>query len=206
MLAEVAAGHPVIALENLRLSWYTVWHYAVVIGYDLSQGIVIMHSGVTPQKQISLRVFENTWARSDYWGLLVLPASRLPATAKEGDYISAVLGLEQARQWRHAVEAYKAALLRWPESLSILMGLGNSYYALRDLEYAETAFRRATSLHPNNGAAFNNLAHVLWKQGKQQAALDAARRAVELGGSLVNVYRKTLEEIQAGADEERPCR
>jgi hypothetical protein len=73
MLTEVAAGHPVIVLQNLGLSWYPVWHYAVVVGYDLPQGIVILHSGVTPRKTISLRVFGNTWARSDYWGLLVMP-------------------------------------------------------------------------------------------------------------------------------------
>jgi hypothetical protein len=34
MFEEVAAGHPVIVLQNLGLSWYPVWHYAVVVGYD----------------------------------------------------------------------------------------------------------------------------------------------------------------------------
>ena len=34
MFKEVAAGHPVIVLQNLGLSWYPVWHYAVVVGYD----------------------------------------------------------------------------------------------------------------------------------------------------------------------------
>ncbi|UCF83571.1 MAG: PA2778 family cysteine peptidase [Desulfobacteraceae bacterium] len=197
MLTEVAAGHPVIVLQNLGLSWYPVWHYAVVIGYDLNQGIVILHSGVTSRKQLTLRVFENTWARSDHWGLLVLPPSRLPATAKEGRYISAVLGLEKARQRRAAVEGYKAALVRWPESLYALIGLGNSYYALGDLESAETAFREATRRSPNNGSAFNNLAQVLWEQGKKQEALEAARKAVSIGGPLATIYQKTLEEIQA---------
>ncbi len=198
MLAELAAGHPVIVLQNLGLSWYPVWHYAVVVGYDLKQGIVILHSGVTFRKKISIRVFENTWARSHHWGLLVLPASRLPATAKEGEYIKAVLGLEQAHQWRTAVEAYKSALVRWPESFYALMGLGNSYYKLGHLEYAATAFRKATSLSPNNGSAFNNLAQVLWEQGKKREALAAARKAVSLGGPLSAVYQKTLEEIEAG--------
>ena len=51
MLTEVAAGHPVIVLQNLGLSWYPVWHYAVVVGYDLPQGIVILHSGVTRERR-----------------------------------------------------------------------------------------------------------------------------------------------------------
>jgi len=62
---------------------------------------------------------------------------------------------------------------------------------------AEAAFREATRTFPTNGSAFNNLAQVVWEQGKQQEALKAARKAVELGGPLVNTYRKTLEQIQA---------
>lgn len=198
MLEEVSAGHPVIVLQNLGLSWHPVWHYAVVIGYDLNQGDVILHSGVTPRKRLSLRVFENTWARSDHWGLLVLPPTRLPATVTEHAYVSAVLGLEKASQWRGAVRGYSTALARWPDNLYARIGLGNSYYALGDKESAEAAFREATRRSPTNGSAFNNLAQVLWEQGKQQDALEAARMAVKLGGPLVNVYRKTLEEIQAG--------
>jgi len=198
MLEEVAAGHPVIILQNLGLAWYPVWHYAVVVGYDLEQGIVLLHSGVTSQKRLSQRVFNNTWARGDYWGLLVLPPSRLPATATEHNYVSAVLGLEKAQQWLAAIEGYNTALARWSSSLSARMGLGNSYYALGDLESAEAAFREATRQFPTNGMAFNNLAQVLWEQGKQQEALEAASRAVDLGGPLVEEYRRTLKEIQKG--------
>jgi tetratricopeptide (TPR) repeat protein len=78
------------------------------------------------------------------------------------------------------------------------MGLGNSYYALGELESAEAAFREATRRFPTDGMAFNNLAQVLWDQGKQQDALEAASRAVDLDGPLVDEYRKTLKEIQAG--------
>jgi tetratricopeptide (TPR) repeat protein len=198
MLRELAAGHPVIVLQNLGLSWYPIWHYAVVVGYDLEGGLVKLHSGVTPGKPVSLRVFTRTWARSDYWGLLVLPPSRLPATASEQAYVTAVLGLEKTRQWGAAVDAYTTALTRWPDSLTARLGLGNSYYALGDLESAEVAFRAATRRFAADGSAFNNLAQVLWEQGRSQEALAAARRAVELGGPLVEVYRKTLAEIGAG--------
>jgi tetratricopeptide (TPR) repeat protein len=198
MLEEVAAGHPVIILQNLGLSWYPVWHYAVVVGYDLEIGIVLLHSGVTSQKRLSLRVFNNTWARGDYWGLLVLPPSRLPETATEHNYVSAVLGLEKAQQWQAAIEGYNTALARWPDSLSARMGLGNSYYALGDLVSAEAAFREATIRFPTSGMAYNNLAQVLWERDNRKEALEAARKAVDLGGPLVEEYRRTLKEIQAG--------
>lgn len=198
MLEEVAAGHPVIILQNLGLSWYPVWHYAVVVGYDLEIGIVLLHSGVTSQKRLSLRVFNNTWARGDYWGLLVLPPSRPPATATEHNYVSAVLGLEKAQQWQAAIEGYNTALARWPDSLSARMGLGNSYYALGDLVSAEAAFREATIRFPTSGMAYNNLAQVLWERDNRKEALEAARKAVDLDGPLVEEYRRTLKEIQAG--------
>ena len=198
MLSEVGAGHPVIALQNLGLSWKPVWHYAVVVGYDLKQGIVIVHSGNTPRKRISLRVFENTWTRSGHWGLLVLPPTRLPATATHHDFVSAVVGLEKAGQWQVAIQGYKTALARWPDSLGAYIGLGNSYYALGDKISAEAAFRQATRRFPTNGSAFNNLAQVLWEMGKDQEALEAARQAQTLGGPLVNTYRETLRQIQAG--------
>jgi tetratricopeptide (TPR) repeat protein len=118
--------------------------------------------------------------------------------ATKHNYISAVLGLEKAHQWRAAIEGYNTALARWPSSLSARMGLGNSYYALGDLESAEAAFRETTRRFPTDGMAFNNLAQVLWDQGKQQEALQAASRAVDLDGPLVEEYRKTLKEIQTG--------
>ncbi len=197
LLAELSAGHPVIVLQNLGLSWFPAWHYAVVIGYDLRKAVIVLHSGITPRKQISLRLFENTWSRSDYWGLLVLPPSQLPATATEREYISAILGLEKTSQWKAAVEGYETALKRWPDSLLAHIGLGNSYYALGDFESAEKIFREATCYYPTEGSVFNNLAQVLWKQGKNQEALRAAYKAVKLGGPLANKYQKTLEEIKA---------
>jgi hypothetical protein len=33
-LREVAAGNPVLVLQNLSFAWAPVWHYAVVMGYD----------------------------------------------------------------------------------------------------------------------------------------------------------------------------
>jgi len=111
MLAELGAGHPIIVLQNLGLSWYPVWHYAVVVGYDLDESTVILHSGPDPGKRIPLKAFHKTWARSDYWGLLVLPPTRIPATATEHAYVSAVLGLEKARQWEAAVSNRGLALL-----------------------------------------------------------------------------------------------
>jgi len=195
--AEIAAGYPVIVLQNIGLSWIPVWHYAVVIGYDFPEKTVILRSGITERKVMSFYTFEKTWARSNYWGMIVLKPTQLPGLAKEKIYLTGVLGLEKSRQFEAAVAAYQTALKRWPQSLIALMGLGNSFYALGNLPGAENAFREAVKIYPDAADAYNNLAQVLFEQGRKQEALDAARRAVAIGGPMSAVYESTLKEIQA---------
>ena len=199
IFSEVSAGHPVIILQNLGLSWYPVWHYSVVVGYDLPKKFVILRSGATARKIMASRVFGKTWARSNYWGLLILRPDQLPATAEKVLFLEAVLGLEKACQFRAAIHGYKTALTRWPQNLTALMGIGNCHYALGELKDAESAFRESVRLHPKEGTALNNLAQVLFEQGRKHEALEAAKKAVSLGGPLSDVYEKTLKEIQAGS-------
>lgn len=196
LLLEVAAGHPVIVLQNLGLSWAPVWHYAVVIGYDLDTKRVVLHSGESRHKTSNLRVFNNTWSRSNYWGLLTLPPGRMPVTATEVAYLDAVLGLEKAEKWLQAVLGYQAATRKWPQSFTAHMGVGNAHYAMGDLQAAEGAFNAAVARFPHEGAAYNNLAQVLYEQGKIKAALIAAEQAIRLGGPMSNTYQETLREIK----------
>ena len=195
LLKEIASGHPVIVLQNLGLSWFPVWHYSLAIGYDLADGFVILHAGTISRKQLSLVTFERTWARSDHWGLLVLPPSQLPVTAKESEYISAVIGLEKTDHWAEALKGYKAALNRWPNNLGAYIGIGNCYYALGEFKAAEATLRDAADIFPNEGVVLNNLAQVLLEQNKYNEALKSIHKAILLGGPLSLLYQKTLEEI-----------
>jgi tetratricopeptide (TPR) repeat protein len=197
LFPEIAAGHPVIILQNLGLSWLPVWHYAVVIGYDVPQQDVILRSGTTKRKVMSYYLFEKTWARSNYWGLMVLEPNQVPVSAKENDFLDAVVVLEKVNQYQAALTGYQAALIRWPNSLNSLMGLGNSYYYLGDLKGAEKAFRDATEYHPQSAPAYNNLAQVLLEQGLKLEALAEAQKAVALGGPLKSESEKTLREIRS---------
>jgi tetratricopeptide (TPR) repeat protein len=197
LFPEIAAGHPVIILQNLGLSWLPVWHYAVVIGYDAPEQDVILRSGTTKRKVMSYYLFQKTWARSDYWGLMVLEPNQMPVLATENDYLDAVLWLEKSRYFHAAAIGYETALTRWPASLNAQLGLGNSYYALKDLKGAESAFREATELHPQSAVAYNNLAYVLLEQERMREALAAAKKAVALGGPLKYESENTLREIRS---------
>jgi hypothetical protein len=176
LLTELSTGHPVLVLQNLGLSWYARWHYAVAIGYDLPGRSILLHTGRNARRRTGLELFERTWARGGHWAVVVMAPSRLPGSASETRYLLAVAGLEQAGRPREAELAYAAALERWPSSLGAWIGLGNSRYAQGDLAGAELAFREATLRHPSSAAAFHNLAEVLAELGRAEEAEAASRR------------------------------
>jgi hypothetical protein len=196
VMSEVAAGNPVLVLQNLGLDAIPVWHYAVVVGFDLDQANVVLRSGVEPRHITSLQTFEHTWSRGDDWAVVVMPPDKLPQTAEELPYLNAVLTLEKLQQWQEAATAYTTALTRWPQNLGAQMGLGNSRYALNDLHSAEEAFRNATQRHPEAAVAFNNLAQVLADQQRWDEAKEAAQQAMAIGGDNAALFQQTLEEIR----------
>lgn len=197
LLQEIEAGHPVLVMQNLGLSWLPQWHYAVVVGYDLAANRIVLRSGTRRRHTLSLQAFERTWRRAAYWALVTLPPSQLPATAREGAYLQAVADLEAAGQLQNAHRAYQGALGPWPESRVAWMGLGNSAYALGDRAGAAQAFRRLLEHEPDYAPALNNLAQTLADLGELQEALALAKQAVALGGREQAIYRQTLVGIEA---------
>ncbi len=197
LLREIAAGTPVVVLQNLAFSWYPVWHYAVVIGYDLGRAEIILRSGIEQRQILPISTFEYTWARSEYWAMVTLPPNKIPETAEEESYISAISALEKIGDTGNVQIAYTAALNRWPKNLTAQIGLGNIAYRLHDLDQAEQAFRSATIDHPDSVAALNNLAHVLSDLSRYEEALKAVHQAVSLGGALAPIAKETLVEIES---------
>jgi hypothetical protein len=196
VLHEIAAGTPVVVLQNLAFSWYPVWHYAVVIGYDLDRAEIILRSGPEQRQVLPMRTFEYTWARSGYWAMVAMPPGRIPETADATSFIAAVSALEKISGPERVQSTYLAALKRWPGNLSAQIGAGNAAYQLHDLARAETAFRQAAHDHPDSVAAFNNLAQTLSDQARYEEALEAAHRAVNLGGPLAQTAQQTLADIE----------
>jgi len=197
LLAEVRTGTPVVVLQNLGLSWFPVWHYAVVIGFDLVNRQVILRSGRERRQVLDIDTFERTWARGGHWAFVVMPAGSLPATVAESEYLASVAALERIGKIDQARLSYTAALARWPGNLAAAIGLGNTAYARGDYAAAEAAFQAASQAHPDSAVAHNNLAHVLAKRKRYSEALAAARRAIALGGQHEAEARRTLAEIEA---------
>ena len=196
LLQEVSAGTPVVVLQNLAFGFAPVWHYAVVIGYDLQNEEVVLRSGVTRRLAMTLSNFERVWARSGYWAMAALPPGRLPAAADPEGYAIAVSALERS-DVKAARAAYDAGLKRWPDTLLLAIGAGNAAYATRDLASAAGAYRMATERHPSSGDAWNNLAQALFELGRKEEALSAARQAVSVGGTRRSAYEETLRAISS---------
>lgn len=199
LLAEIAAGHPVLVFQNLGLAIWPQWHFAVVIGYDLATDQLILHSGTEAHHVVDLNTFEHTWARAEYWAVTVTAPAELPARAEANAVLAAAAGLERADRLSAARAAYRAILARWPNNLPAHFGLGNTHYSLGQYANAAASFRAALAIQPDYAPAWNNLAYSLRAAGDHPAAIEAARQALRFGGEDEARYRQTLAEMKKSA-------
>ncbi|HYQ70940.1 MAG TPA: PA2778 family cysteine peptidase, partial [Gammaproteobacteria bacterium] len=203
LLLETAHGNPVLVFQNTGLDIMPNWHYAVVIGYDLSAREIVLRSGTTRRWRTSLARFEKTWSRGDFWALVVLPPGEVPASARSETYLQAALDLEASGQVVAARTAYRSATERWPGQPAGWLSWGNNLYADGQFEQSATAFRQATALAPTDPRAWNNLAYALLETACRAQASEAAACAVALAPGVPD-YRDTQAEITAHATADRP--
>lgn len=197
---EVAAGRPVGVLLNLGLTWWPRWHYAVLVGYDLSRGEVWLHSGHQAHVRWSLITFENTWGRSGHWAFVALTLGQMPAEVDEAAMVRALLGLDRAVSASQAALAWRAASQRWPANITLAMGEGNAWLAAGQPLEAARRFEQVAQ-RSDSAAAWNNLAATRLQLGDRMGAREAARRAVLRARShepqWLTVAELTLREIEA---------
>jgi len=196
LLSELAAGNPVLVFQNLALSLWPQWHYAVAIGYDLNSAELILRSGTYREHRLSLATFERTWQRAGHWAYVVMPAGEIPVTATAKNYLLATYDLERAGFSQLALKSYRAAAIKWPKNIVVMMALGNSEYSMGNLDQAQSAFARVVQQSPEDGSAWNNLAYALAGGGCHQAAVSAVNCAIQLAPSDNNI-KHSLNEISA---------
>jgi tetratricopeptide (TPR) repeat protein len=179
--AELAAGRPVLVLQNLGLSWLPRWHYAVAIGYDARHDELILHSGTDAARTASRRRFDSTWARGGRWGFVLLAPGELPTGADAAAHARAIAAFEaRAADPAAARRAWQAARARWPERWELALGLGGRLAADGATAAAIDELQAAVALDPGQAVAWNNLASALMDAGRWDEALAAAERAAAL--------------------------
>jgi len=206
LTGELAAGRPVLVLQNLGVSWAPRWHYAVVIGADKENEQIVLRSGTDERRVMRTALFLRTWKRSGFWAVTVLSPGELPADADRDRYVEAVAGLEQTGHNQAAREAWRAGLLHWPDDAGVQFGLANTEYVLGNFAASESLYLDMLKEDSSSLIARNNLAMTLVALGRNDAALEQIEMALEhaTGSPLLEILqdtrRITLDSMQSTVD------
>lgn len=198
----VAEGSPVIVFQNNGLSWYPVWHYAVVIGVDAARGKVILRSGEEPRLVMSWSVFDRTWTRSGRWAIRLLPVTaEWPASAALPVVSRQLLAMSRVAP-AFALTGVRRALQRWPQEVPLWLALAKVTEQEQGLASAEAVLREGLLALPEAPWLLNNLADVLTRSGQPSEALTLARRALQQLDRAET--RATLAAAEAALAQKKP--
>ncbi|MDT8310398.1 MAG: PA2778 family cysteine peptidase [Methylophaga sp.] len=195
ILAQIKAGHPVLVMQNLAYKWMPYWHYAVVAGFDVAKNELILRSGETKRWQTSFANFERTWARSEYWGLVIVPPDTLPAEASLTRWMQAAYDLQQTGQTESAEIAYQTAINAWPEAPEPGVALANLYFEQQDFTAADAVYADLLAQNPEIAVLWNNRAYSLQARGCDVSAQQAAQCALQRAPEDTNI-QSTVDEMQ----------
>lgn len=194
LLIEINHQNPVLIFQNLGLSWIPKLHFALVVGYDLKQNEMILHTGKFKNFGLKIPTFESTWKRVKDWGLIIVNPGTIPDTSTELEMVEATSALESIEQLDSAIISYTAILKKWPKSFGALIGLGNIYYQLNNFELSRIHLKEATLLNPSAAGAWYNYALVLIAKKQYAEARIAALKAIETSDpDSAKVFKENLK-------------
>lgn len=187
LFTEIAAGNPVLVLQNLGFEWSPQWHYAVVVGYDINKQEIILRSGETRRWVTPLTVFERTWQRADFWALVIVPVGEIPKTSEPLHYLKTAYAFEETGNMESALKAYQSASEHWPDIAVTWIALGNLALANQDWTEAIKAFITASGLDPESVTSWNNLAYALHFHGCNTQAQMALKCGLKIAPADKNL-------------------
>ncbi|KIH82562.1 PA2778 family cysteine peptidase [Pseudomonas batumici] len=107
LLAQVAAGYPVLVRFNEGRVWSTP-RYAVLVGYNRNKQTVLLRSGMNRRMLITFSAFASAWKDAGSWAVLVQAPTQLPVQVDRQRWLKAANDLAQAGQEQAAAQATKA--------------------------------------------------------------------------------------------------
>lgn len=179
LFAELDAGRPVLVLQNLGFRHLPKWHYAVVVGYEPEHDRFVLRSGETKRRRERTALFLRSWKLGGNWGMVVVGAHDVPASASADAWARTLAGSEALIDPTLVLNAYDAGLARWPDDPLLLFASANFHYGGGRPREAFAQYRRLLSLQPDHRAARNNLANLLFDHGCVQQAQREIGRALE---------------------------
>lgn len=184
-----------LVLLNLALNFWPRWHFAVITGFDAEHQEFILHSGRHEQERLPLPVLERVWVRAGSWAVVLVDPDHLPGDISVADLLKSTVDLERVHP-RLAIHAYQSLRSRQPNDARISLFMGNAYRAVGDLVHAEEAYHQAMGLQSDDWVAMNNLADLLWHEGRlAEAKLWAQQAVAHAPASSRSSADATLQEI-----------
>ena len=202
LLDEVAAGHPVLVLQNLGFSWLPKWHYAVVIGYEPESDNLLLRSGTTERKSERSQSFLRTWRLAGNWAMVALRPGDIPASASADTYLSMLAASEGHITAADMHSALAAGLREWPNAADLMFAAGNHARVQGDVLEAAQLYRSALVVQPTHAGVLNNFADLLYAESCIESSLEqiaTAEEAVDPDSALYPVLQMTAREIGVAA-------
>jgi len=178
--AELAAGNPLLVLQDLGALGIRRWHFAVVVGFDPDQDVLILRSGTERRRLERREQFLHTWKAGEYWAAVLTRPDQPPATATGSSFIRALTATERYLATESISGGNAVALARWPADPLVLLANGNQAYAAGQLATAISRYRSLLAIEPTHLAGRNNLANALLDAGCPRQALAQAEQSASL--------------------------
>ena len=179
LLSLTAQGWPSIHLMNLGFSRLPKWHYAVLVGYDLEKGAVLMRSGKDRLRWYSFYHFQRSRALADYWSIIPAPVTSVPQLNNWLDAYAAIVDFEQVHP--ESVEAaWRSATSVYPTQWQFPFAWGNHLWSTGNFSAAEQAYRAGLERAPNLAKLWNNIGYAFHSQTCFEQAQSAIHCAMAL--------------------------
>ncbi len=108
LLAQVAAGNPVLLRYQEGSAWWSEPRYAVLVGYDSYKQRVLLRAGMQRRQMMSFDGFAKAWAEQGSWAVLIQPPQQLPAQVDRQRWLQGADELARSGQEMAARQAIKS--------------------------------------------------------------------------------------------------
>lgn len=204
LLGLVKDNIPVIVLQNNSISMFPMWHYAVVIGYDLAEESIILHTGETKAHKLNLATFERTWQRGNYWFLAAVPGNVSSQHFNKFIYTKAAQDLLSTGKTGAGLTAMQRASQEWQDYWLPYFLLANHYLPTNPriaAQWYQKGYQLAPAGVQTQVPYLNNYAYVLAKLGCKDKANILIERALALSPEAESVL-DTKQQIKQSASQE----
>lgn len=107
LLAQVAAGYPVMVRITEGSTLWAEPRYAVLVGFNQQNSTVVLRVARDRRRPVAFSDFESAWKSAGQWAVLVQRPSQLPANLDAGRWQQAANATAQAGQEQAAAQALK---------------------------------------------------------------------------------------------------